>query len=272
METMVKDTIGNWQFTDDDGSFLLESPHRTNYLYFPLVNEAGMMSVVTPTLHGDTKIGQNAFLTLPVSVEDLHNTRSARNFWVDVRGFGAWSATGNSAPQVAQTFAEDPGETVTLEAGLLWHKVTRENQQAGLRAEVLSFVPASPDAVELMQVTLTNIGAEPLTITPTAAIPIYGRSADNLRDHRHVTSLLHRVRTMAHGVLACPTLSFDERGHRPNTVTYAVLGAEGDGAPPASFFPAVEDFIGEGGNLEWPGAVVEPDIAWRAGRDDRGRL
>lgn len=24
--------------------------HRTSYLYFPLVNEAGMMSVVTPTL------------------------------------------------------------------------------------------------------------------------------------------------------------------------------------------------------------------------------
>ena len=260
METMVKDTIGNWQFTGDDGSFLLESPHKTNYLYFPLVNEAGMMSVVTPTLHGDTKIGQNAFLTLPVSVEDLHNTRSARNFWVYVRGLGAWSATGNSAPQVAQTFAEDPDETVTLEAGLLWHKVTRRNQRVGLCAEVLNFVPVGPDAVELMQVTLTNTSPKPLTITPTAAIPIFGRSADNLRDHRHVTSLLHRVRTVGHGVLACPTLSFDERGHRPNTVTYAVLGAEGDGAPPASFFPAVEDFIGEGGNLEWPRAVVEPDI------------
>ncbi len=68
----------------------------------------------------------------------------------------------------------------------------------GLKAEVLSFVPASPDQVELMQVTLTNSGDEPLTITPTAAIPIYGRSADNLRDHRHVTSLLHRVRTVRH--------------------------------------------------------------------------
>ena len=157
METMVKDTIGNWQFTDDDGSFLLESPHRTNYLYFPLVNEAGMMSVVTPTLHGDAKTGQNSFLTLPVSVEDLHNTRSARNFWVTIAGHEPWSATGNSAPQVARTFI--PGdETVSLEAGLLWHKVTRENRQAGLRAEVLSFVPAGPDAVELMQVTLTNTG------------------------------------------------------------------------------------------------------------------
>ena len=117
------------------------------------------------------------------------------------------------------------------------------------------------DLVELMQVTLTNIGHAPLTITPTAAIPIYGRSADNLRDHRHVTSLLHRIRTVRHGVVVRPTLTFDERGHRPNTVTYAVLGAEGDGAPPVSFFPAVEDFIGEGGNLEWPAAVVQPGTA-----------
>ena len=112
-----------------------------------------------------------------------------------------------------------------------------------------------------MQVTLTNSGDASLTITPTAAIPLYGRSADNLRDHRHVTSLLHRIRTVRHGVVVRPTLTFDERGHRPNTVTYAVLGAEGDGTPPVSFFPAVEDFIGEGGNLEWPAAVVRPETA-----------
>jgi hypothetical protein len=86
-------------------------------------------------------------------------------------------------------------------------------------------VPASDDAVELMQVVLTNVVDRPLTITPTAAIPIYGRTADNLRDHRHVTSLLHRIFTQRCGVLVRPTLSFDERGQRPNTVTYA--GARG---------------------------------------------
>ena len=105
MGTMVKDTIGNWRFTGDDGSFLLESPHGTNYLYFPLVNEAGMMSVVTPTLHGDAKIGQNAFLTLPVSVEDLHNTRSAAELLGHDRR--PWTVVGHgqlSAPQVARTF------------------------------------------------------------------------------------------------------------------------------------------------------------------------
>ena len=145
-----------WNFIDDDGTFVLQAPHRTSALYFPLVNEAGMMSAVTPLLNGDSKTGQNAFLTLPVSVEDLHNTRSARNFWVAVDGAAPWSATGNSAPQVAQTFDEDTGETVTLEAGLLWHKVTRENRQMGVRAEMTSIVPPGDDCVELMQVTLTN--------------------------------------------------------------------------------------------------------------------
>ena len=125
---MTENTVAGWRFTDDDATFRLDAPHRTSYLYFPLVNEAGMMSAVTPTLHGDAKTGQNTFLTAPVSVEDLHNTRSARNFWVYVAGAGPWSATGNSAPQVAKTFAEDPEETVTLEAGLLWHKVTRRNR------------------------------------------------------------------------------------------------------------------------------------------------
>ena len=125
-------------------------------------------------------------------------------------------------------------------------------------------MPAGPDQVELMQVTLTNTGADVLTVTPIAAVPIYGRSADNLRDHRHVTSLLHRIRTVPHGVAVRPTLSFDERGHRPNAVTYAVLGAGVSGAAPVAFFPDVETFVGEGGSLERPLAIFDPEVGARA--------
>ncbi len=260
------DTANTWHFTDEDASFTLRSPHLTRYLYFPLVNEAGMMSVVTPTLHGDAKTGQNEFLTQPVSVEDLHETRTARNFWAAVKGRAPWSATGNSSWQRADPAAD----TVTLEAGLLWHRVTRENAALGLRADVLSFVPTGPDRVELMQVTLTNISGAPLIVTPTAAVPIYGRSADNLRDHRHVTSLLHRIRTVLHGVAVRPTLSFDERGHRPNAVTYAVLGADECGAAPVDFFPDVETFVGEGGHLERPAAVFGPFAGVPAGCEVAG--
>jgi len=257
---MTKTDVTGWRFIDDEGTFALEDPHKTNYLYLPLVNEAGIVSVVTPLLHGDVKTGQNTFATAPVSVEDLHNTRSARNFWMNVHGVGPWSATGNSAPQIAQTFSDD-GDAVTLEAGFLWQRIIRENTSLGLRAETIAIVPPTADTVELLQVTLTNTGDAPLTLTPTAAIPLYGRSADNLRDHRHVTSLLHRIRTNAHGVLVRPTLSFDERGHQPNTITYGVLGVEDNGDAPVCFYPVVEDFIGEGGSLEWPQAVVAPEQA-----------
>jgi len=247
----------NWQFIDEQGAFRLDNPHHTSYLYFPLVNEAGMMSAITPTLHGDIKINQNAFLTVPVSMEDLHNSRSVRDFWVTMEGGGPWSVTGNSALQTAGKFVADPPEQVSLEAGFLWHKITRTNHDLGLRAEITNYVPASDDQVELMKVTVTNIAEAPVRLTPTAAIPIYGRSADDIRDHRHVTSLLHRIHCHPYGVLVRPTLSFDERGHHPNDLTYAVVGAAGSGGAPVGFFPLVETFIGEGGTLDWPKAIVK---------------
>lgn len=252
-----------WRFVGNDGTFALKDPQRTSFLYFPLANEVGMMASITPLLGGDAKSGQNTFLLPPVSIEDLHVSRATRNFWVYVPGKGAWSATGHSARQIAQSWR---AEKVMLEAGFLWHKITRENRRLGLCFEVVNFVPATNDKVELMRVTITNLLKDEVTITPTAAIPLYGRSADNVRDHRHVTSLLHRIRTVRHGVVVQPTLSFDERGHRPNRTAYCVLGADGRGVPPVGFFPLVEEFIGEGGTLDWPEAVVaNRPVACKAG-------
>jgi dihydrodipicolinate synthase/N-acetylneuraminate lyase len=54
-------------------------------------------------------------------------------------GRGAWSAAGNSAPQIAQGFVDDGAEQVTLEAGFLWHKLTRASPRLGLRAEITNF-------------------------------------------------------------------------------------------------------------------------------------
>ncbi len=244
-----------WKFINDQGGFELTDPQHTSYLYFPLVNEARMMSSVTPSLHGDAKIDQNHFLLAPVSVEDLHQSRAGRNFWIHHASLGAWSACGQSAGQIAAPAGEE--EPVTLQAGMLWQRLTRQSAHLGLRAEITSFVPPTADQVELMRVTITNIATQPVTFTPTAAIPIYGRSADSLRDHRHVTSLLHRIHTLPHGVMVQPTLSFDERGHLPNSVAYSVLGATAEGSPPSGFFALLEDFRGEGGSLDWPRAVVE---------------
>jgi len=215
-----------------------------------------MLSVVTPTFHGDIKTDHNTFFSLPVSIEDLHNTRSARNFWVYVEGIGPWSVTGNGAAQMAKRFNKD-SEQVSLKAGFLWHTVTRKNPLLGLQAEITNFVPDCEDQVELIRVTITNTGSQSCRFTPTAAIPVFGRSADNLRDHRHVTSLLNRITCCQHGVLVQPTLTFDERGHIPNTTTYAVLGTDDQNDVPEGFFPIVEDFIGEGGTLDWPRAIVQ---------------
>jgi cellobiose phosphorylase len=253
---MKKSFISNWQFIDPEGTFRIKNPHHSNYLYFPLVNETGMKSAITPNLSGDIKTEQNVFLTPPQSVEDLHTSRAARNFWVYNPEINAWSITGNSALQNAQQFVEPSIEEVTVEAGFLWHKLNRSNKNIGLHAETINFVPSSADNVELMKVTLTNISKSKISFTPTAAIPIYGRSADNLRDHRHVSSLLHRIYCSEYGVFIKPTLSFDERGHLPNTVTYAVLGIEDTGTKPIGFIPVLEDFIGEGGTLDWPESIA----------------
>ncbi len=247
-----------WQFIDEEGTFRVNAPDYVSRLYFPLANEAGLLSSITPNLHGDIKTGHNCFLMSPVTIEDLHNTRSNRNFWVYLEDRQrAWSVSGSSAAQHADKFVDRRREKVSLEAGMLWHKVTRENTELGLKAEVLNFAPAGPDPVELMVVTLSNTGRKALRLTATSAVPIFGRSADNLRDHYHVTSLLHRVISHPAGVVVRPTMSFDERGHKLNEILYGVLGTSAGGEHPVGAFSTVPDFLGEGGSFEAPQAVLE---------------
>lgn len=256
------------RFIGDEEIFTLEQPEKYPYLYFPLAGEGGLKSAVTPTLGGDAKCGQNSFLLEPVSVENLHNNRSGRNFWCSVKGKGCWSAAGMSAEALAKRFSgqEDISQ---VEAGFMWHKVIRESKEYQLRAEITSFVPLEAGA-EVMQVRLKNIGAEPVSVCPTAVIPVYGRSADNLRDHRHVTSLLHRIHTTEYGVEVTPVLSFDERGHQKNDITYFVYGMDGTGTAPEYFYPTVEDIIRDGGTYECPYAVFHKAEGVKAGIDLEG--
>jgi cellobiose phosphorylase len=251
---MQRKSDSGWRFLDDEGTFRLEAPQTTSYLYFPLVNPGGMMSCVTPNLHGDAKMGQNAFLLRPVSVEDLHESRASRQAWVNVDDLPPWSVSGQSALQIAR--GKEGGPSL-MEAGLLWHTLENCHSPSGLTARVTNLVPVGEDSVELMRVTLKNEGDRPLNLTMTAAVPIFGRSADNLRDHRHVTSLLHRIRVLPNGVMVKPTLSFDERGHLHNELMYAVVGAGENGAEPEAVFPIQEEFRGEGGTLDWPETVVK---------------
>ncbi len=96
----------------------------------------------------------------------------------------------------------------------------RKNEKIGLKSEILNFIPSINQSIELMQIKITNINDEPQIIQVSSAIPIYGRSADNIRDHNHVTSLLNQIEITDYGVVLKPTLSFDERGHTINSNMY----------------------------------------------------
>ena len=243
-----------------DETFTLDHPELTSYLYFPLANEAGVMSSITPNLSGDSKISQNAFLMPPVSSENLHNDKSSRNIWCRVNKSFWWSATGKSAKAQAELFTKDKEKT-TLEAGFMHHKMTRVSE-FGLTSEITSFVPSTDDKVEITGITLTNHSDQPMTLKVMSAIPVYGRSADNIRDHRHVTALLNRIETTKHGVTVKPTMTFDERGHRQNELVYGVFGGS-DIEQPMGFVPTVEEFIGEGGSLENPRFLTDQTLNFK---------
>lgn len=256
-------------FQDKDGSFTIQNPENYSDLYFPLAGEAGLKSSITPNLGGDSKTDQNHFLLEPVSSENLHNNRNTRNFWCRVKGKGSWSVCGASAEQDYQKFTEEQDESV-LEAGFMWQKLTRSSKKYGLKAEVTSFVPVNQN-VEISIIEVENISAEEILLTPIAAIPLYGRSADNIRDHRHVTSLLHRIQTTKYGVEVTPVLSFDERGHQKNDTTYYVCGTAANGKEPEMFYPTVESFLGEGGTYLNPEAVRTEKMGARAGEAFAGK-
>lgn len=244
----------SYKFTDNKGTFQVKDPENTSYLYFPVVNEMGLKSSVTPLLGGDCKMDQNSFVLQPVSSEDLHNNKVSRNFWCDIVGKGLWSATGMSMNQLNNQLT-DKKEKTLLDAGMLYHTMYRVSDEYGMSSKILSFVPIE-DNVEIMKLDIRNISRENLEFTATAAIPIYGRSADNIRDHRHVTSLLHRIETREYGVYVKPTFSFDERGHQKNEMIYYVAGCTGEGNKPEGFYPVVEEYIGEGGDFLRPIAIL----------------
>lgn len=260
-----------YKFIGSDGTFRVEEPDSADPLYFPLANELGLLSAVTPHLHGDIKLDQHSFLMPPVSYEDLRLSLASRNFWLTFKtsrkNSMPWSTTGNSVWQKAS----DEDESV-VEAGLLWHKLIRSNKRRGIQATTLSFVPAGVGTFEVMSVEIKNISRKAVTFTATSAIPLFGRSADNLRDHRHVTSLLNRMRREPFGLSLCPTMSFNERGHLINTTSYYVVGAGPKGEPPVAVFPTMESFMGMGGALDRPYSVWETPPADRAVRPVSGEL
>ena len=240
-----------WEFIDNQATFVSKSAGELTSLYFPLCNSS-IMSSISPDLHGDIKTDFNSFLLEPVSRIDLVNLKTSRNFWIYINPQKIWSACGVSKD--IRTLKQDQFQ---LEAGLLWQKITRQNKRIGLRAEITSFVPADDEPVEIMRVDITNISGQTINFIPTAAIPIFARSVNNLHDHRHVTSLLNRIDKEKFGITVKPTLSFDETGHKKNITSYFVLGLDEKSSAPEYIYPTQEGFTGEGADLEAPSAIFD---------------
>ncbi len=72
-------------------------------------------------------------------------------------------------------------------------KLRRKHADLPLQTEVTVFVPNANHFVELMKVTVKNTGDKALNLAAFYALPVFGRHADNFRDHRQVTTMFQRV-------------------------------------------------------------------------------
>ncbi|HPJ24160.1 MAG TPA: cellobiose phosphorylase, partial [Bacillota bacterium] len=148
-------------------------------------------------------------------------------------------------------------DKVDMEADFLIHKIIRSN--SAFACEIESFVPYDDTYRELHKITFKNISSEPLTLKPVVSVPLFARSADNIRDHRHVTSLLNRLTIHENGMINQPTFSFDERGHVVNQNRYGVFVHSNPESKVLRYWPILEEFIGEGNTLLDP-EVVSKEI------------
>ncbi len=55
------------KFLDQNGTFSINKPENISSLYFPVAQNMGVKSSVTPNFGGDAKYDQNSFLLEPVN-------------------------------------------------------------------------------------------------------------------------------------------------------------------------------------------------------------
>ncbi|TBR20186.1 cellobiose phosphorylase, partial [bacterium] len=209
-----------YQFIDNYGTFRVKDPQKYN-LYFPLTNRRGsILSSISPNLAGDIKKDNERFLTPPATIEDLRsNFLCRRDFFIQ---------TGKQILRASLPYND------LLEIGFLYHKVTKNT--GNLVIEITNFVPYDSE-VEVMHVKVRNIFSKPVKISPVSFIPLYGRSEKNLRDHRHVSSLLNRIEIEKYGISLKPTMIFDEKQHKINEDIYFVFGFDGNFTAPLGQYP-----------------------------------
>jgi cellobiose phosphorylase len=260
-----KDSIGGlaarckkgplWKFTsENDGTFIAPHAEFISRLYFPLMNEKGLKCSVTPELKGDICSSFDKYFTIATVTEELHRTTCCRNFWIKPDNDEPWSAVGSSTFQKSKKWTSDRERSEVI-GKIGSFSLTRDNHELGIKSEITVFVPSNDDPVEIMRVKIENTGSKNFTFIPYSAMPIFGRHADNIRDHRQVTTMFQRVHILKDGVMVFPTIVHDERGHTVNKTKYISLGYTSEGHAPESVWGDLYEFIGQGGSLDNPEAV-----------------
>lgn len=230
-----------------DSEFELNNAEDIGYLYFPLANEAGMKSSITPSLAGDCKIDQSHFALLPQSQLDLHNSMFTRNIYFLVNNKPVY-LNGLSPYQLLHK------DEIKIKTGFIYFNCVRKNQY--LTFDTTCYVPSNNDFVELTKVKITNNSDKSVDIKSIVGIPLYCRSAETIRDHRHVTSLLNRCLIHKDGIINEPTMLFDETGHKKGDCLYGVF-AKCSKSNIKQYWPTINEFNGEGCSLLNPKGLLE---------------
>ena len=212
-----------WRFVDakpgqaGTGEFVAVGLERLEHKYLPLVNEAGMFSWASPQLHGSPAASYHEFLGFPLTSEDLAHSLLHRGFWLASDRGEVFSLSDLSPEGLKAHLGGRGSKGARLQAGPGWMTLTRDDPRGRFRVAATLWCPEpSEDKLEIMRVKVTNTSRRRLKLHPYAAIPVYARSGDRLRDHRNLTAFLHRFKMHAHGVTVRPCMSFDERGHKVN--------------------------------------------------------
>ena len=212
--------------------------YKNDGYYFPLFNLGGLRSSMTPYFDGDLKLDHHQYALTPVTEVDLFHHAHGRNVFFKVDGI-TYFLNGQTKHQ------ED--DELIYQTDLLYQTVIRKNDLFTI--ETTSYVPRDA-AVEIHEIKLKNTTPNILTFDIHTAVPLFGRSADNLRDHRHVTSLLNHIEVVKGGIFLKPNLSFDERGHQLNDTIYSLF-VHSDSLIIDHYMPVLDTYI-NGGSLNMP--------------------
>jgi cellobiose phosphorylase len=207
-------------------------------VYWPLLNQKGLKGYLTPFFAGHLAIDHDHYILEPTSEQSMYAQTTSRNVHVFVDGM-RFDLNGLLPHQLDQSFEYETDHAYQI--------VSRDC--LGVELKTTSFVALHED-VEIHLITLTNKTHLDKEVQLMSAVSIYGRSAENQRDHRHVTSLLNEIDLYQDHIIVTPRLHFDETGHHLNTRNYYVSFSSED-VKIKGIVPTLDAYI-NGGSYQYP--------------------